>query len=184
MSACSTGATTVSRPEFRPRPDVEARLLMLIDAFSGARRARCLEGRTKLAKLDFFLRYPPYLKRALEIRNKQAVLPDDDLEAENIDSRMVRYRYGPWDPSYFAVLGRLIGKGLIEPVPAKNGIGYRTTETGQSLAGEIGREPAWSDTAARIAVLKRHLDLSGENLKKMIYENFREIADASWGTRL
>ena len=25
---------------------------------------------------------------------------------------MIRYRYGPWDPSYYAVLGSLIGHGL------------------------------------------------------------------------
>ena len=32
---------------------------------------------------------------------------------------MMRYRYGPWDPSYFAVLGSLVGRELIEVVPAE-----------------------------------------------------------------
>jgi hypothetical protein len=32
---------------------------------------------------------------------------------------MMRYRYGPWDPSYFAVLGSLVGRGLIEAIPAE-----------------------------------------------------------------
>ncbi len=174
----------MSRSTFRPKPDVEARLLLLIDAFTSPRGSGCLEGRTKLAKLDFFLRYPPYLKQALAIREREAALPSDDLEAQNIDSRMVRYRYGPWDPAYFAVLGRLMGKGLVEPVPVKNGIGYRTTDSGHHAASAIRAEPAWASTSQRVAVLKKHLNVSGETLKKLIYENFQEISDASWGTKL
>ncbi|MEI2827465.1 MAG: hypothetical protein V9F04_14510 [Dermatophilaceae bacterium] len=48
---------------------------------------------------------------------------------------MMRYRYGPWDPSYFAVLGSLVGRGLIEVVPAQgtNALGHRTTQSGAAL---------------------------------------------------
>ena len=53
------------RDLFLPTPEAEGRLLLLIDAFTGATRS--LEGRTKLAKLDFLLRYPNYLRRALAI---------------------------------------------------------------------------------------------------------------------
>ena len=42
--------------QFQPSLDSEGRLLLLIAAFS--RGNRVLEGRTKLAKLDFLLRYP------------------------------------------------------------------------------------------------------------------------------
>ena len=51
---------------FQPTIEGEARLLLLIEAFS--RGIKTLEGRTKLAKLDFFLRYPRYFHRALQIR--------------------------------------------------------------------------------------------------------------------
>ena len=66
----------------------EARLLLLSEAFS--RSSKVLEGRTKLAKLDFLLRYPSYCARALQIRRPGLVDamegPEPDLE-----SRMVRY---------------------------------------------------------------------------------------------
>ncbi len=42
--------------------DGEARLLLLIDAFSQG--GSTLQGRTKLAKLDFLLRYPAFFHKA------------------------------------------------------------------------------------------------------------------------
>ena len=66
----------------------------------------------------------------------------DVAQDSPLESRMMRYRYGPWDPSYFAVLGSLVGRGLIEVVPAEstNALGYRTTEAGAAL-GDC--EPPW-----------------------------------------
>ncbi len=90
---------------FQPTLEGEARLLVLISTFTTERTN--LDGRTKLAKLDFFLRYQTYFKRALKIRNPQ--LKEVNLRIsseETVESKMVRYRYGPWDPSYFALLGR------------------------------------------------------------------------------
>jgi hypothetical protein len=40
------------------------RLLVLLEAFGGRRGDQPIEGLTKLAKLDFLLRYPVYLERA------------------------------------------------------------------------------------------------------------------------
>ena len=105
--------------------------------------------------------------------------PEPDLE-----SRMVRYRFGPWDPAYYALLGRLIGKGLVRPATFARGIGYRATDKGRALALAIGHEPAWVDTAERIKLLHQHFDLSGANLKKFIYEHFPEVTQATWGESL
>lgn len=166
---------------FHPTTDAEARLLMLIAAFTGV--GRSLEGRVKLAKLDFFLRYPKFLRRALQIRGASGDLPDVEAP-DNIEARMVRYRYGPWDPSYYAVLGRLIGKGLVATVPIKSGFGFRTTEIGQATASRLAKENSWRPTVKMIRLLKRHLDLSGTNLKDFIYEHFPEVSKAEWGTKL
>ncbi len=167
---------TLSR--FQPSLEGEARLLLLIEAFS--RRNKVLEGRTKLAKLDFLLRYPTYCQRALQIKRPEiehsAEVPEPDLE-----SRMVRYRYGPWDPAYFALLGRLVGKGLVLPAPYTRGIGYRVTERGRAMAGALKDEPAWTDTSDRIELLRKHFDLSGATLKRFIYDNFPEVTRATWG---
>src|SRR5438445_13586516 len=113
------------RPElFNPSPLGEGRLLLLINTFTTGTKS--MEGRTKLAKLDFFLRYPAYLERALVILGPvDFSVPEE--ERGNIEATMIRYRFGPWDPSYFSLLGVLIGKGLVEPVRLSKGIGYRTT---------------------------------------------------------
>ena len=89
--------------------------VLLIDAFSSGQGT--LQGRTKLAKLDFLLRYPSFLRRALRIRNIDADLPEPSARENTIEQRMVRFRYGPWDPAYYAVLGSLLGRGLIEAIP-------------------------------------------------------------------
>lgn len=98
---------------------------------------------------------------------------------------MMRYRYGPWDPSYFAVLGSLVGRGLIEVVPAEgtNALGYRTTESGVALAEHLKDDGAFDDVLGRITLLRRHLDLTGESLKKMLYD-LPEVADATWHEEL
>lgn len=168
---------------FQPTVEGEARVLLLIDAFSKGNST--LEGRTKLAKLDFFLRYPLYLNRALTIRNgNEMVPPGAFISQEDIETKMVRYRYGPWDPAYYAILGRLIGKGLVESIFIEKGVGYRSTEKGRKIARDLSSEEVWQDTAIKIALIKKHLNLSGSSLKKFIYEQFPEITRASWGQSL
>lgn len=168
---------------FQPTLEGEGRLLLLIAAFS--RGSGLLEGRTKLAKLDFLLRYPRYLKRATTIRRPGIDVSDLGLDVpEDIEGSMVRYRYGPWDPAYFALLGRLMGKGLIQPVPYKRGIGYKVTERGSVVAATLQDEPAWQELAARVALLARHFNLAGTTLKKFIYRHFPEVTQAAWGERL
>jgi len=169
----------VRRELFTPSAEGEARLLLLIDTFTT--NSRSLEGRTKLAKLDFFLRYPAYLVRALEIRNPDALVEVTQDEEHNIENRMVRYRFGPWDPSYFGMLGRLIGKGLVQPVPFSQGIGFRATEPGTSLIEKLKQDEEWAKVAHRATLLRRHLNLSGTNLKNFIYDNFPEVTEATWG---
>lgn len=166
---------------FRPTAEGEIRLLLLIDAFSN--QAGGLQGRTKLAKLDFLLRYPAFFKRALVARTGSESPPD--LPEDNpIEQRMVRYRFGPWDPSYFALLGSLIGRGLIQVVPYDRGLGYKTTDLGATLAGHMRDEQSWSTTANAIKLLRRHFNLSGTTLKRHIYDWFPEVSQARWRDEL
>jgi len=168
----------MNRELFQPTPAAEARLLLLIDAFTQSRGS--LDGRTKLAKLDFFLRYPPYFKRAMAIRRPKATVPNG-LDDDTIESRMVRYRYGPWDPAYYSLLGSLIGRGLIVPILGSNGMGYRTSEAGAELAQRLANTDAWYQTAEVTNLLVKHFDLTGNSLKKFIYDHFPEVSDARWG---
>jgi hypothetical protein len=167
---------------FQPSIESEARILLLINAFTTPTKS--LEGRTKLAKLDFLLRYPSFMQRALAIRASNQVMEVASEEQHNIEGRMIRYRYGPWDPSYYAILGRLIGKGLVETVPNQRGLSYRTTEPGNQIAKALAKEDSWSETNVRVKLLKQNFNLSGNALKDFIYQHFPEVTSASWGQKL
>jgi len=175
------------RAKYRTSREAESRVLLLIDGFSRKSSGpRTLEGRVKLAKLDFLLRYPRHLATVLAARglkdNERLNLINQDSPLE---SRMMRYRYGPWDPSYFAVLGSLVGRRLIEVVPAEgtNALGYRTTMTGAELAASLTDDGAFDELLGRITLLRRHLDLTGESLKRLLYD-LPEVADAAWHEEL
>lgn len=177
-------APSTARARFRPSRESEARLLLLIDTFSRKQNGsvRHLEGRVKLAKLDFLLRYPRYLRRILlahGARLDQVATIDPD-EAP-LDARMMRYRFGPWDPSYYAVLGSLIGRGLVEvtPLGGRTGFGYRTTTRGAGAAVNLRTDESFAHIDERLRLLRRYLDKSGTTLKGYLYE-LPEIADANW----
>jgi hypothetical protein len=177
---------TSGRSQYRASPESEARILILIDAFSRLRGGapRQLEGRVKLAKLDFLLRYPHHLARILTIRgvsaNKVAEV-EQVVDTAPIDSRMMRYRYGPWDPAYYALLGALIGRGLVQALPLAvgSGYGYRTTEAGARLAAALRADESFAELSDRAEVLRSHLDKSGTTLKDLLYR-LPEVSDATW----
>ena len=183
LTCVSTSGVPVRSNLFAPSVEGEARLLLLIDAFTG--RTSNLEGRTKLAKLDFLLRYPAFLRRAIEIRAPDAELPTEDPSEQNIERRMVRYRYGPWDPAYYALLGSLLGRGLIVPVSHRSGVAYRSSEEGHRVAEELAATVPWRRTAERAKLLKRHFaQVSGAFLKDFVYQHFPEVTEAAWHERL
>ncbi|MGC0403361.1 hypothetical protein RKD27_006005 [Streptomyces sp. SAI-126] len=173
--------------KFRSSPEAEARVLLLIDGFSRTRNGtRCLEGRVKLAKLDFLLRYPKHLSRILRSLDITTSVSEvlDENEAP-LDARMMRYRYGPWDPSYYAVLGSLIGRGLVrvEPLSGTSGLGYSTTPSGADLASKLGEDEIFHKMIARVKILRRYLDKSGSTLKDYLY-SLPEVADSTWHEEL
>jgi hypothetical protein len=154
-----------------------ARVLILIVAFSSGSKGK-LDGLTKLAKLDFLLRYPSYLERLLDQREKglPAWLRPTAEERLALESAMIRYKYGPWDDRYYPVIGRLIGQGLVEPVPGGGVVALRATDTGREAAHALALQD-WDVVAGRARALKRGLDLSGSSLKTLIYESFPDAVD-------
>lgn len=172
----------IQRDLFLPSADGVIRLLLLVARFS-ARTGR-LDGRTKLAKLDFLLRYPRFFDRAFQIRTGESSPIPSNPDDENIESRMIRFRYGPWDPAYYSLLGSLIGRRLIEVIPTGRGLSFKASHEGAALAVELASHPAWSETNRRAALLHTHFNLTGESLKRFIYANFPEVVSASWGELL
>ncbi|MFP8962584.1 hypothetical protein ACLIYP_18800 [Streptomyces nanhaiensis] len=167
-----------------PSADAQARLLLLIDVFSETKRSKGIEGRMKLAKLDFLLRYPGHFKKLLAVRRPGAEVGEDPWLTGAIEQSMIRYRYGPWDPAYYALLGALTGKGLIEPKHEDAIATYRTTAAGHEVARALAETESWRPVRDRARLLRQHFDLSGTKLKDLIYETFPDIVEADWGTHL
>lgn len=159
-----------------------ARLLILLSTFKQQDGQHGVEGLTKLAKLDFFLRYPVYLERALRIRgadeNKVAV---QEFERQSIESRMVRFKYGPWDFRYRLFINLLVAKGLASISGDRRTVHICLTTDGVRMAEELKEDQAFIDLSARAQLLKRHLNLGGTSLMQFVYEHFPEVATLRLG---
>ena len=158
------------------------RLLVLLEAFGGRRGDQPIEGLTKLAKLDFLLRYPVYLERALVARDgPEAAAQVEDYERHSVEAHMVRFRYGPWDHRYRRFLNILVGKGLAAVRVQGRTIMIQLTDRGRAAAAELARNPEFTALRHRAALLKRHLNLSATGLMEFIYRTFPEVASLRLG---
>ncbi|UGQ14866.1 hypothetical protein LO772_15590 [Yinghuangia sp. ASG 101] len=157
----------------------EARVLLLIARFTTARGS--LAGLTKLAKLDFLLRYPVMLERLLPNggRGWPAGAEPTDAERVAVESRMTRYKYGPWDQRYYGVLASLVARGLIT-VGSPGQAEFRVTERGAAAAASLEAAPQWAVVAARAKLLKKHFNRSGSALKNLIYDKLPDAVDRPW----
>ena len=153
-----------------------ARLLLLINAFAGDSGGGAIEGMTKLAKLDFLLRYPVMLERALEAKGRS--IKDVRLEEHerfSVESEMVRYRFGPWDHRYRKFLNILVAKGLVSIDIEGRKVVITATEEGREQARRLASEELFEQYTRRARLLTRHFDLTATNLMRFIYDTFPEI---------
>ncbi|GAB2716278.1 hypothetical protein [Kitasatospora kifunensis] len=171
------------RQEMREAHYHEARILLLIDRFTAAKKG--LNGLTKLAKLDFLLRYPAMLDRLLvddSINWPQGTQPTSS-ERLAVESRMTRYKYGPWDQRYYSILGSLAARGLITYTGADRAE-FRVTAQGTIAATALAATDEWAVVAQRIDLLKRHFNKSGTALKTLIYDRLPDAVDRPWRTEI
>ncbi len=154
----------------------EARILLLLSAFAEENGKGEIGGLTKLAKLDFLLRYPTFLKRALEKKGKSIKAVDlQPHEEKSVESKMVRYRFGPWDHRYRTLLNLLFGKGLIRLNVEGRKINIGLTDAGIAAAHEIAGRKEYKDLVRRSSALKSHFDMTATGLMRFIYDTFPEI---------
>lgn len=145
-----------------------ARLLLLLE-FCGAKGH--IDGLTKLAKLDFFVRYPEFFERVSRFMGQAT-----KSSTEHIESKMIRYRYGPWDKRYYDILSYLRSKDLILVLKIRNGaFRFQLTETGKKIALEISSQDEFGLLIEQMKTVKKSLGTkSGSALKKIIYEVFQD----------
>ncbi len=167
-----------------------ARLLILIGECGTPQNSQTklpsIKGRTLLAKLDFFMRYPKYLKKAGSIFGKE--FTDSQLgiysadEVNTVESRMIRYLYGPWDDIYYVALAYMIGKGLIEPIKPSKVDSFKITLYGKTLLHMLKDDKVFDDLFARGKTIY-HLfnSYSGSRLKDFIYTYFTDVVNHDIG---
>lgn len=168
-----TGVTPPLDPEYHA-----ARLLLLIESVS--RRSGSLDGLTKLAKLDFLVRYPNFLRRLL-MQDAIDISAVDGTEilpvAESVESRMMRYKYGPWDNLYYPLVGSLISRALVEPIGGRGRVALRPTVSGREVGTALSNASSWTAIAARCDFVVEHYNLSGNALKQRIYADLPDAVD-------
>jgi hypothetical protein len=151
------------------------RLLMLLRYCGTASR---IDGLTKLAKLDFFVRYP-------DAFNRMAAYLKSEVHAatETTESPMVRHHYGPWDKRYYQILPFLEARGLIAVAQDGDTIVFQLTDTGKMIAETLAKQPLFAKSRDQMAQVKKLLGTrTGNAIKKLIYEVFKvEVADRPLG---
>ena len=161
------------------------RLLILLRVFAGKDEKGTIEGLTKLAKLDFLLRYPMYLERAL--RAKKASSSNVKVaahEEKSVESSMVRFRYGPWDFRYRRFINLLVAKGLATINLKGRTIEIGLTPAGVKAAQALSDDDAFSDNFRRAKLVKTHFDRKGTHLMKFIYKTFPQIVSLRLGEEI
>ena len=167
-----------------------ARLLLIIKYCGTPEKSPQIKGRTLLAKLDFFLRYPKYLDKAVRILKNKSLhqFIQEDIpqhEIDNVETRMIRYKYGPWDNIYYAVLVYLIAKDLIFIEIKQNVEHFSLTDLGQEVVQSLSDMETFENVAVRAKALKQLFSRwSGTHVKDFIYTNFPEVVSLPLGKEI
>ena len=156
-----------------------ARLLLLMLVCGTAGR---IDGLTKMAKLDFFSRYPDFflVARAAEGEPEN---PRTVSEGMVVESSMVRHHYGPWDKRYYHVLAHLEAKRLITVSKEKKSYQIALTPLGKERAKTLAELPSFASLVDRLKQIRETFGKkTGTYLKDLIYRLFdREVGQREMG---
>lgn len=149
-----------------------ARLLLLLSICGVAGR---IDGLTKMAKLDFFVRYPDFFEVA-----RAATVPTAPISAsvssdayDAVESAMVRHHYGPWDKRYYHVLAYLEARQLITVSKEGNSFRIMLSDLGRERAKALLARPSFAPLAERMRQVKKTFgNKNGTFLKNLIYRLF------------
>ncbi|MCB2411118.1 hypothetical protein [Hymenobacter lucidus] len=168
-----------------------ARLLLLLNAYDKASK-NSMEGITKLAKLDFLLRYPTCLDRVLKSQTKVNSIkaaaraqPIEENEIRTIESKMIRFRYGPWDDRYRRWIGLLVAKGLVIAFLDNKTVNLKVTDVGHTVAEQLAEQSEFHQLSTRSELVVQLVGkMAATALKNYIYEIVPEITAMKWGDEI
>lgn len=142
-----------------------ARILLLIHVCGSKGR---IHGLTKLAKLDFFVRYPSFFNQVAVHIGKS-----ESPQIDQVESSMVRHHYGPWDKRYYQVLAFNESRRLLSVVKHKNAFEFILTDLGRDKAKILSKQKAFGQLVIQMKSVKKALGRkSGTQLKNLVYEVF------------
>ncbi|RJG05359.1 hypothetical protein D3870_04390 [Noviherbaspirillum cavernae] len=161
------------------------RLLVLLAEVDRG-KGRPVEGITKLAKLDFLLRYPMCLERALSAADRRPELAKvDPHERTTIEAKMVRFKYGPWDSRYRRWLGLLAARGLVDVFIKGRTVNAKLSPAGIDVAYRMEEQESFTQLKERAKLISTVFgSMSGTRLKDFIYETFPELTSMKWGEEI
>lgn len=150
-----------------------ARLLLLLHVCGVSGR---IDGLTKMAKLDFFARYPDFFEVARAATTSAGKKePVQASSRSATESAMVRHHYGPWDKRYYHVLAHLEAKRLVTVTKAHNSYQLSLTDIGRDTAKSLSAIPSYGPLVDRMRQVKKTFGAkSGSTLKDLIYRVFDE----------
>lgn len=147
-----------------------------------------INGLTKMAKLDFFTRYPHFFDAA------KSSLSDANAEIDNetatrddsVESAMVRHHYGPWDKRYYHILSYLEARALITVSKVGNSYQIGLTELGVGKAKTLASCSSFSPLVRQMQEVKAVFgSKTGTYLKQLIYKLFdEEVAKLPMGKKI
>lgn len=164
------------------------RVLMLVAISGKWKGKRKIKGITKLAKMDFLLRYPNCLNAAIEKEGKSLSQFDIEIqshEKNTIESKMIRFRYGPWDGRYRRWISLLKAKGLLNVYTEGKTVIVESTDLGQEFVDRLVESECHKEQYLRAtAIVKTFGSFSATKLMRFIYETFPELSDMRWGDEI
>ena len=150
-----------------------ARLLLLISICGTKTKGTGVlrvDGLTKMAKLDFLVRYPEFFEKLASHLGEPAKAPLHEVE-----SSMVRFHYGPWDERYYHILGYLESRSLLSVEKDGSTFKFGLTPEGVEIAQRFADSASFSALAEHMRNVKKLVgSMGGTKLKDIIYEVFGE----------
>lgn len=159
------------------------RMLILLDTFAGRGKNGKVQGITKLAILDFLLKYPAALDKVLEkqeregnkaINKKRVIL--QSYEINSIDARMMKFNFAPWDLKYRRIVSILKAKDLIQIDIEGKKVVLGISNKGIDISRKLSDFNNYEYMAVRSKIIKTVFgNWSQRKLIDMMYLTFPEI---------
>ena len=108
-----------------------------------------------------------------------------DHEVDTIESKMIRFRYGPWDGRYRRWISLLKARGFVNVYTEGRAVVVESTELGEEFISKISESPIYREQYLRAtAVIKTFGRFSATKLMIFIYETFPELNNMRWGDEI